>query len=249
MNNVIILGCARSGTSILGEFFECFPEYDYRFEPVLPAGDFAAAFAGAGRPLAIKRPKLPHGSTDTTTPGFAFDWPRLAAAFPQPYVVIWIVRHPFDTICSLRPGILADWNHSPRPPEWRQLQELPWEVRCATHWTNINGIGFQIVREQARIIHYEELVAAPLAAARRIGGWIGWLDGLPPTIDAWAASVGNNKGASAYEARVQSRWSETNHQIRVGRHRENLDDAQRNRIRPIVAAAAASFGYQLDDDA
>jgi hypothetical protein len=245
MKNVLILGCARSGTSILGEYFEHFPGYHYLFEPTLEPEKYAAAFANSGRPLAVKRPKVAHEAASTFTRGLAFNWPALAEAFPGPYLVIWIVRHPFDTICSLRPGILSDWNHSPRPHNWRELRSQPWEIQCAAHWANINGPGFDAVRSVAKIIRYEDLVTDPQQTAELLGEWIGWSGPCPESVNTWVSSVGNQKGGHSYEAKMQTRWSENNHHTRVGRHIENLNDVQRAALVPTVEAAAANFQYDL----
>jgi len=247
MNNTLILGCARSGTSILGEFFECLPGYSFLFEPQLVPRAYRAAIDTCQPPIAIKRPKTAPEHAATCTPGLAFDWPQLRASLPEPLTIIWIVRHPFDTICSLRPGILNQWNHSPRPPGWQELQQHPWEIQCANHWANINGVGFAALYEQVHVIKYENLVANPGAMAEVLCQWIGCPLPPPPEAMTWAASVGNRKGSGAYEAKRQDRWSETNHQVRVGRHWENLTPGQRELVHPIVSAVASNFGYELNE--
>jgi hypothetical protein len=244
---VVILGCARSGTSILGEFFEKFPGYHYQFEPHLDSNNYSATISTFPSPFALKRPKLSHDATSDRTHGLAFHWPTLFAALPTYHIVIWIVRHPLDTVCSLRPGILNEWNHSPRPPNWQELRKLPWEEQCATHWAYINGRGFNAVNHVAKIIRYENMVGDSIGTARQLCDWIGWTDTIPKEIIEWAKSIGNKKGETQYEAKLQTRWSENNHLRRVGRHRENLNDEQRARIRSILQTEASLFNYDLAD--
>ena len=247
MQNVLILGCGRSGTSILGEFFEKAPGYRYLYQPRLVPGTYAAALGESPGAIAVNRPRVARESHESQlTPGLPFHWPTLWDAFPSPKVVIWIVRHPFDAVCSLRPGISSDWDHSPRPENWRSLQSAPWEEQCAHHWVNINLWGYDAVKSVARVLRYEDMVADPANSARTLISWIGLPEGAHAReTETWITSVGNRKAPSVYEARFQDRWSELNHQFRVGRHRENLDDSQRELIRKLVEPVARKFGYDL----
>jgi len=244
--NVLLLGCGRSGTSIAGELFEHFPPYSYRFEPILHGHDYAAQLAAWPRPWAAKVPKAPGDEADSFTPGLPFSLPRVLQAAGEPLVIIWVVRHPLDAICSLRPGIEAAWSHNPRPPHWQEMAQAPWEDRCAAHWHFINDHGYRAVADRARILRFEDIVADPVASAQRVAQWLGWDHALPSPVSLWIKSVSNQKGVDVYEAKHQSRWSEQNHAWRVGRHRENLSPEQAKRIWQLEASVAARFGYEGD---
>ncbi len=244
LNNILILGCARSGTSILGEFFEKSGLYTYLFEPTLPAHQYELAFEHVQRPLAAKKPRAPIEHAASFTPGLAFDYSRLAAVFPRPWKIVWIVRNPLDAICSLRPGIEMGWAHNPRPPGWRELGTAKWHIKCAAHWQYINNEGFLAITGEAEVVRFEDLVLQPRATAEKLLQYCGWPDGVTRGVEGWISQVSNNKGNS-YEARLQDRWSENNHTRRVGRHRENLDADQINDVLPLVEVAASRFGYTL----
>ena len=104
--SVMILGCGRSGTSIFGELFEQLPDYLYRSEPPFTDvidDDFAS-------PLAFKIPRESEGFSPD--PGLSF--PLAALLRKRPVMrFFWIVRHPLDTVCSLRVGIGKNWGHHP----------------------------------------------------------------------------------------------------------------------------------------
>lgn len=239
--NVIILGCGRSGTSIFGELFEGLGTHRYLFEPRF--ADLAQVDFSAG-PVAMKVPKAPPGAP--MTPGLPFVLDDLLRLVPAPRVIFWQVRHPLDTVCSLRPGIEANWSHNPKPPDWEQLLSRPLVERCAHHWAFINGHGYRAVRDQCVVSSYESLVFDPAAAARRACE----AAGIDPRerraeIDAWVQRVGNRKAPDAYEAKHQSVWSRPDHAVRVERWRENLSTADLQAVIPIVAPAAGQFGYQI----
>ena len=103
--HVVILGCGRSGTSIFGELFESLRSYlgRYHFEPAFDQLHTIDFKSGS---VAIKVPKVTTGHR--MTPGLPFLLEDLLAIVPEPRVIFWQVRHPLDTICSLRPGITAD---------------------------------------------------------------------------------------------------------------------------------------------
>ena len=92
-SHAIVLGCGRSGTSILGELFAGLPGYSYHSEPPFEA----LAGIDYGAPVAIKVPK-PAAGRDTS-PGLPFLVDDLRAVVPEPREIFWLVRHPLDAIC------------------------------------------------------------------------------------------------------------------------------------------------------
>ena len=243
--HVVILGCGRSGTSIFGELFESLPSYrnSYRFEP---AFDELRAIDFKSGPVAIKVPKRPAGQR--MTPGLPFLLEDLLAIVPEPRVIFWQVRHPLDAICSLRPGITADWSHNPKPPDWVEWQKRPVIMQCARHWQHINETGYLAVRDIATVMHYEDLVCDPHYFARQVCDKAG-IDMIDHAegIEAWAARVGNAKSPDSYEAKRQTHWSRQDHTTRVERWRENLSPEDVEMVRPVVETAARLHGYDLPE--
>lgn len=243
--HVIILGCGRSGTSIFGELFESLPSYrgGYRFEP---AFDELRAIDFKSGPVAVKVPKLPAGQR--MTPGLPFLLEDLLAVVPEPRVIFWQVRHPLDTICSLRPGIAANWSHNPKPPDWMEWQTRPIVVQCARHWQHINETGYLAVRDIATVMHYEDLVCDPHHFARQVCDKTG-VDMVDhaEAIEAWAARVGNAKSPDSYEAKRQVHWSRQDHATRIERWRENLSPEDVEMVRPVVESAARLHSYDLPE--
>jgi hypothetical protein len=234
---VMILGCGRSGTSIFGELFEGLAGYGYRSEP--PFADVLAT--DFRRPWAFK---VPHESASyPARPGLSFPLDEMLAAAPA-MKFFWIVRHPLDAISSLRIGIARNWGHHPRPPDWRDWLDRPLVERCAHHWAFLNRAGFAQVEALAEVVHFEAMITDPLAFARSICAEIGVdSDRHGATLARWAARVQDSNTAAFIEARTSRGYSRDDHQARIGRWRENLSDGDIERTWPIVAAAAARFGY------
>ena len=108
-HHVLILGCGRSGTSIFGEFFQHLSPYTYYSEP--PYADLKKY--DYSQSIAIKVPNVSDGFLPTE--GLSFPLADLLETIPQPMSIFWQVRHPLDTICSLKVGIAKNWGHHPRP--------------------------------------------------------------------------------------------------------------------------------------
>jgi hypothetical protein len=234
---VMILGCGRSGTSIFGELFEGLADYSYLSEP--PFADVLAT--DFRQPWAFK---VPHESPGfPAAPGLSFPVDQLLAAAPA-MRFFWIVRHPLDAISSLRIGIAQNWGHHPRPPDWQDWLERPLVERCAHHRAFLNRAGFAQVEALAELVHFEAMIADPLAFARSVCDRIGVdADGHDATLKRWAARVQDSNNAVFVEAKTSRGYSRADHKVRIGRWRENLADEEIDRIWPIVAAPAARFGY------
>lgn len=237
---VLILGCGRSGTSIFGELFDGLAGYRYRSEP-----DFAEMLAGFGPSRAAKVPRESIGYPPD--PGLSFPLDALLAEHPTTRI-LWIVRHPFDAVSSLRVGIRQDWGHHPRPPDWRSWLDRPLIERCAHHWAFINEHGFRTVREMAVVVRFEDMLRSPREFAEDVCDRIG----ISPAdrrdgVDTWADRVQDTNNERFVEAQTSRSYSRRDHQVRVGRWRENLDRSEVRTVAAIVARANAAFGYSLSD--
>ena len=236
---VMILGCGRSGTSIFGELFEHLAEYHYRSEP--PFVDVMNADYSV--PLAFK---VPHESgAFGADPGLSFPLAALRKHAPK-MKFFWIVRHPLDTVCSLRIGISQEWGHHPRPPDWRDWLNRPLVERCAYHWAFLNSVGFAHVSKIADVVRFEDLISAPGEFAQNVCRTLD-LDSLDQAaaVQHWAGRVQNTNNAGFIEAKTSRAYSRPDHSVRVERWRHNLSKDDIDRVVPIVAEAARQFGYRL----
>lgn len=246
--DALILGCGRSGTSIFGELFEALPGYRYWSEPAL--GDLptpAVRSLGLGPiahadALAVKVPRS--GLRGDAPAGLPEPLDRMVGQLAAPVVVFWIVRHPLDAICSLRPGIGDGWAHHPRPPDWEAWEDQPLVERCAHHWATINGAGFEATGGAATVVRFEDLIADPAAFARHVAALVG-ADATAPAVAAWAARVRDRNDEHFVEAQTSRRHSRPDHERRVGRWQEDLSADEVSAVVPIVATAATTFGYDL----
>ncbi len=236
--NVLILGCGRSGTSIFGELFEALPGFTYLSEPPLDAIPSLAV----GH-LAVKVPREAAGGSSAIGSPATVD--ELLAAMPAPLTVFWVIRNPFDAVCSLRPGIADGWGHHPRPPDWKDWLGRPLVEQCAHHWATINGPGYDQVRDLAVVQRFESMIADPLRTAQETAQNVGVeiTPEVASSLHTWAGRVQDTNNDQFVEARTSRRRSRPDHSRRVGRWRENLTDADVDLIRPIVADAAATHGY------
>ncbi|MCA9349297.1 sulfotransferase domain-containing protein [Candidatus Saccharibacteria bacterium] len=168
MHNVLILGCGRSGTSIFGELFESNYFFDYMFEPSV--NDVLQNKPGICRRTAAKVPK---SSGKDNSPGLSINLEEFHKKTKADYKYIFIVRHPLDTICSLKPGIAENWSHNPKPPNYRYLQKNKSLAECcAFHWDHINRAGLDSMlsiagKDNVLIVKYEEFVNNPKIEAKK----------------------------------------------------------------------------------
>ena len=238
--HVIILGCGRSGTSIFGEFFEQLGSYTYYSEP--PFRDLLSYDYTS--PVAVK---VPHESSDfPPTPGLSFPLEVLLKTVPNPRRIYWQVRHPLDTVCSLRVGIANNWGHHPRPTDWRQWLARPLLEQCAHHWNYINSVGFAQIANQAVVTRFERMIADPLSFARYISQSVGIDPALHHTsLAAWAQRVQDTNNSQFVEAKTSREYSRSDHSIRVGRWKENLSESEVVQIKPIIQATARRMSYSI----
>lgn len=238
--HVVIFGCGRSGTSIFGELFDHLTPYEYSSEPIY--GEWIGR--GFRSPQAVKVPRVDRDYRPTR--GLSFPLPHLLATLPKPRKFFWQVRHPLDTICSLRVGIANGWGHHPQPPDWRQWLKRPLLERCAHHWDYLNSVGYEAVQDIAEVARFEEMIAAPRAFAESICERVG-LDPAQHSValDAWAKRVQNTNNKDFVEAETSRHYSRPDHTRRVERWRENLTAEEVRTLVPMTAETAARFGYDL----
>nr|WKN36845.1 hypothetical protein K4G66_31250 [Tunicatimonas sp. TK19036] len=240
--HVIILGCGRSGTSIFGELFDHLSTYHYLSEPPFEA----LLSLNYAQPTAIKVPKESKGFPPDT--GLSFPLSMLLSTIPQPRHFFWQVRHPLDTICSLKVGISRNWGHHPQPPDWKDWVHRPLIEQCAHHWNYINTIGFSAVAEQVVVTRFEDMLANSYQFAAGIAQQVSLNEKENASeILAWAERVQNRNNEKFVEAETSRAYSTTDHSIKVGRWKENLSDEEISLARPIIEETARRFGYTMFD--
>jgi hypothetical protein len=98
----------------------------------------------------------------------------------------------------------------------------------------------------ARLHRFEDMIGNPLDFAQGICVQVG-LDPEPcgPALRAWARRVQDEDNDDFQEAECSKPYSRSDHARKVGRWRENLSAAEIAELVPVVAEAAARFGYRL----
>ncbi|MGB3410071.1 MAG: hypothetical protein WBA45_02640 [Microthrixaceae bacterium] len=238
--HVLILGCGRSGTSIFGELFESIPGFTYASEPLI---DELPLLAPEQR-LAVKVPRQREG--DSSPAGMSVAPEELFSALPEPLVVFWEVRHPFDAVCSLRIGIGQGWAHHPRPPDWREWLDRPLLEQCAHHWSVINSAGFEAIGERAVVNRFEDMIRDPFACAERSMQIVG-IDpaDVSDELHTWAERVQDTNNDKFVEAIASRRHSRPDHDRRIDRWHDDLTADDVSALAPLVSAAASRFGYEI----
>ncbi|WKN43794.1 hypothetical protein [Tunicatimonas pelagia] len=237
--HVLILGCGRSGTSIFGELFQHLPEYTYYSEP--PFAEVVEL--NTTQPIALKVPRESEGFLPDE--GLSFPLAMLTRKLPS-LQVFWQVRHPLDTICSLKVGISRNWGHHPRPPDWQQWLNRPLIEQCAYHWNYINTLGFAQVTDCSVITRFEDMIADPRAFAQSIGQQIQLdISQNEMFLQQWAKRVQNKNNAQFDEATTSRPYSTQDHTVKVGRWQENLSKEEIGQVLPIIQETAQRFNYDL----
>jgi len=238
----MILGCGRSGTSIFGELFDHLTPFSYYSEP--PFAELVRM--NFSQPIAIKVPAESEGYPPTE--GLSFPLPVLLALTSSPLQYYWQVRHPLDAICSLRVGIANKWGHHPKPPDWQEWLDRPLLEQCAHHWAYLNTIGYQQVRQFAKVKKFEDMLENPLQFARSIAEDVGVERAThEQELATWAKRVQNTNNKNFVEAETSKNYSRKDHLVRVERWRENLTLDQVAQVLPIIDDAATLFGYDLPE--
>ncbi|MEM6803490.1 MAG: hypothetical protein AAF696_18935 [Bacteroidota bacterium] len=238
--HVMILGCGRSGTSIFGELFEHLPAYTYLSEP-----DFDEILK-----LDLSRPhafKVPRESKDFPPKhGLSISLPKLFELFPSNLHIYWKIRHPLDTIASLKVGISKNWGHHPRPHDWEEWKAETLVKKCAYHWSYLNTFGYEQIKDLAKVKRFEDMLADPLDFALTICEEIGIRkEDCFTDIAAWGNRVQNKNNDKFVEAKTSQAYSTKDHTVRVNRWKENLSNEDIEICRPLIEELAAQFSYPL----
>ena len=238
--HVIILGCGRSGTSIFGEFFDHLPMYQYLSEP-----DFDdLAKLDQSRPIAVKVPR--RSKNHPSDKGLSISVKELLNLFPENLQIYWQLRHPLDTIASLKVGISKNWGHHPRPHDWEEWMDESLIKKCAYHWSYINRFGYQHIKDLAQIKRFEDMLIDPLAFALKICAETEVdVASADAEIKSWADRVQNKNNDKFVEAVTSQAYSTKDHSVRVNRWKENLSEEDVETCRPFIQELAAQFSYPL----
>lgn len=238
--HVLILGCGRSGTSIFGEFFQQLSSYTYFSEP--PYSDLKQCdYRGS---IAIKVPtsSRQYPSTD----GLSFPLEDLLTTIPKPLKIFWQVRHPLDAICSLKVGIANNWGHHPKPLDWKDWLGQPLILQCAHHWNYLNTVGYEKVANIATLSTFESAILDSEKFAKKVCELVN----IDPELESepiqnWCNRVQNTNNEKFVEAMTSRAYSRNNHQVKVGRWKENMTAKERALVLPIIQETASQFGYVL----
>jgi hypothetical protein len=256
LNIALLIGCARSGTSIFAEAVAAHPAVKYVFEPheiweLAGHGENGShrLTAAHATPQVCDRIRTWFAAQSCgaalvldKTPRNALRIPFLRTVFPEAKF-IHIVRDGRDVACSLMPGVGGDsWYHL-KPVRWREMQaeQQPIE-RCALVWRDvIQTVCADLAGLPHLQVRYEELLAAP---RERVADTWQFL-GLP--IDASALNFADkiqDATADSYHAGGQDVWYREDHARRTGRWRENLSPEQQRRVNAVLADTLKSLGYE-----
>ncbi|MCP3987141.1 MAG: hypothetical protein GY723_22370 [bacterium] len=243
-SHVLILGCGRSGTSIFGELFDHLPAYTYYSEPPFDA----LTRLSFSTPVAIKVPE--ESDAYPSSPGLSFPLDTMLSLLPKPRKLYWQVRHPLDAIASLRVGIADNWGHHPRPPDWESWLDRSVVEQCAHHWSYINSVGYNQVKDLVEVCRFEDMLASPRDFAARICAEVVADHATRvSSVAAWSERVQDTNNEQFVEAKTSRHYSRPDHAHRVGRWRENLRSDEIREVLSIVSGAAQTFGYQLPGEA
>jgi hypothetical protein len=251
----LVIGCARSGTSILGEAIAAHPEVKYIFEPhhvwdqagpgeneshrlteshASPSliEGFRSWFAGkkGGAQLLVDK-----------TPRNALRVPFLRAVFPEAKF-IHIVRDGRDVACSLLPGIGgAEWRHL-KPPTWQTLQAQSAGLeRCARTWQEVVEMATADLEGVPHLrVSYEQLVADPRTVMAQVQSFLGLSP--DPAVDAFCQRI-QDKTSGSYHARHQQNFFRDNHAHRVGCWRENASADEQILLQRLLQPTLGKLGY------
>jgi hypothetical protein len=258
LNIALILGCARSGTSILGELIGSHPQVNYLFEAheIWESGNVGE---NASHRLTVE-----HATFSTTqrirdwfntqrgpatvvvekNPRNSLRIPFLRAVLPEAQL-IHVVRDGRDVACSLMPGIGGDtWKHL-KPPSWQKLfTESTGIMRCAHAWKAVLEIALDdLARVPHLQIHYEQLVTQPQIVAQRLLQHLQ----LPPhpAVQEFCQRV-QNATSGSYHAQHQVTWYREDHDYRIGRWRENLSVEHQQMIGDLLQPLLRRLGYEKE---
>lgn len=256
MNIALVIGCARSGTSILGELVASHPEVKYIFEAHdvwelggmgingshrLVAEHATAEVRGRIREWFSKRKG---GATLIVekTPRNILRVPFIRAVFPEAKL-IHIIRDGRDVACSMMPGIGGEeWRHL-KPPSWQELfSETTGIIRCALAWKEVMEIALNDLAIVPHLqVRYEQLVTQPKELIKDLLQYLGLAD--DPSVAMFCNKIQDSTEGS-YHAKYQKQWYREDHQRRVGRWRENLNETEQKTVNNLIGPLLLQLEYE-----
>jgi hypothetical protein len=183
MNIAFIIGCARSGTSILGELIADHGEVKYIFEANhmweldglgvneshrLTAEDASVTVTKRIRQWFEEQKGLACLLVEKN-PRNTLRIPFILKIFPEA-TIIHIIRDGRDVACSMVPGCGGtEWRHL-KPPSWNELlSSHKGVVRCALTWREVVTLALRDLKHVPHLqVKYEEMVKHPCDVARKI---------------------------------------------------------------------------------
>lgn len=251
----LIIGCPRSGTSILGELIASHPDVSYIFEASNIWELAGAGIDGSHRLTAEHAtPRVKQkirkwfearqngaAMVIEKCPRNALRVPFLRAVFPEAKL-IHIVRDGRDVACSLTAGMGGDrWLHA-RPIRWKQIMaEHSGPVRCAVGWRDIVETTLSdLVDVPHHAISYEDLVHEPVRVAE---GLLKYLELTPSEAVTDFTKRIQDRTAASYHARGQVEWYRADHPCRLGRWRYNLSQEQQRAIHELIGDTLTRLGF------
>jgi hypothetical protein len=250
-----IIGCARSGTSILGELIASHPEVKYIFEAShiwelggLGENESHRLTAQAATPQVKEQIRawfeIQAGDANIVVeknPRNSLRVPYVKEIFPEAKF-IHIVRDGRDVACSLVPGCGGpEWNHL-KPPSWKEYYvNYSGAIRCAHVWKEVVETTLSDLPQVPYLqVRYEDLLATPEITAKKIFDFLG-VELHSNTLEFCRKITSNT--SSAYHAKIQEQWYRNDHKVRVGRWRENLNEEEQEVINYLLTPLLTQFGY------
>lgn len=259
-----IIGCARSGTSILGEAIAAHPRVAYLFEAsdlwnaalaehdddrLLAEDATDAARSEARRRFEDAVAASPGDVLVEKNPKHVLRIPFLDAVFPDSRFV-HILRDGRDVIASLMfRNRGSSWGHL-KTPGWRDLLARYPEanhMRCAYQWRDAvtaarrDALELRLGPDRYREVRYEDLVQDPRRVMEDLLPFLG-LD-AHAAIDAFLPKI-QDATERSYHARKQVRHYIENHSRRVGRYRENLTADQLRDVEEVCGPLLHELHYR-----
>jgi hypothetical protein len=256
MNIALVFGCARSGTSILGELIAAHPEVKYIFE-AHQIWEIAGTGENGSHRLTARQATAPveeqirqwfrqqAGTTRLVVeknPRNVLRVPFIRAIFPEAKL-IHVIRDGRDVACSMVPGCGGtEWQHL-KPPSWQEfMRRAEGPVRCAMAWREIMEIALADLADAPHLpVRYEDMLRQPRKTADEVMNFLS-LD-MAPVVADFCDRI-QNRTAASYQAQHQTQWSRNDHSERIGRWRENLSSDQQRLINKLLAGMLGRLGYE-----
>ncbi len=257
MNIAFIVGCARSGTGIIGEFLAAHMNVLYLWE-VHDIWEISSAHPDSSHRMEAKdvTPEVKNNiraffedqlANNPSKKMLIEKCPRNALRigfvkkiFPEAKI-IHIVRDGRDDTCSVRPGLSKQWRHL-KPPEWQQITTLPLIYRCAIAWRDVVTTTFGNLSNISYLqVKYEDLFESTSIIGQQL---CQFLD-IPYTeeMQAFENKI-QDSTVNSYHAQIQTMWYVNDHSVRKGRWKRNLNLNEQNIVNDILGHSLIRLGYE-----